>query len=191
MTKKKPFFIFTYGIPGSGKSTISNFIKKTNKMPISLIKFPEDTNFEIINVDAYRRKVYEKKYKKPLEEIFKGILNPKIEKIVWNIVENKLIENAINNRDTILDSLLLEKAYRIRLLNKIRKNNDNIFFFLLIVDCPLELALIRNKRRSLVVPEPILKEMYKIRNDINEQPNIFTEKWDFIYIFKSNNYCII
>lgn len=186
MEKNPTFFIMTYGLVASGKSLLTRFIKKTNQLPTLNIfleeRYGKFTNFEIISSDQVRVQIYEK----TLKEIFTE-LKPDKEKLVWEYIEARVLKNlALRKRSTILDATSLYKKDRLYYTNVINALPGRITKILLVVNISLEIAMERNNRREAKVPEDVIRKMYEIRNDINEQPNLDEEMWDLIYYFDSN-----
>ena len=187
---KKTFFCQTYGIVASGKSTLTRFIKKYKKLPIPKesecqIFFPEYVDFKIVATDKWREVIYNM----PLADLFigdpekKNKLDPEKEKIVKEKVFTNIRKNLEIGQDTILDMTSLKKEIRDEVLEIVNNVNRPIIKILLVIENSLNEVIRRNALRKAKVPENVIENMYRTKNDPEQQPH--RNNWDIIFIFNS------
>lgn len=127
----QPRFILLMGLPASGKSTIAEQL--------------DAAGFVRLNADAIRKELYG-------DEAEQG--DPKK---VWGILMSRLGTALSKRQRIVLDLTNMTRSNRRPLIRKAVKKGVPVDLFLL--DVPLAVCLERNKRRTRVVPEVVLRGM--------------------------------
>lgn len=124
--------IIFVGIPGAGKSTLSQRFKDSHI---------------IINPDSIRKKLFG-------SESTQGPWGS----ILSEMVAQSL---ADTNKPILIDATDLQSQRREELLNYFMSKTKKFGWTAVWFDCPLEVALDRNSKRARKVPEGVITDMHK------------------------------
>ena len=151
-------FILLSAVPGAGKSTWAEQYRLSNK------------NVKVVSSDALRK------------EITGEYQNFKHEAEVWEKYFSLINDYAKNSEDVtvIADSTNLTNKYRKKYIEKV-KGFD--FKILIVLKKDLKTLLKQNRQRSesQIVPEYVLKNMYKSFEDPSKEIIDFFDEYMVIY----------
>lgn len=123
--------IILIGIPGSGKSTLSERFKNTHC---------------ILNPDSFRKKLWgSESYQGPWGEI------------LMEMVAKSMAEP---DKPILIDATCLHKAKRKELLTYFAAKTQRFGWTAIWFDCALDVALDRNSKRARKVPEHVIERMH-------------------------------
>ncbi|MHA1380016.1 MAG: AAA family ATPase [Candidatus Helarchaeota archaeon] len=157
------FLLVFIGIPSVGKTT---FAKKLAK------KFKEEGyQIIIIGSDDIRNMIPD----------YNEDFDPKLEPIIREMTQNLIKTGLKHGFNVINDDLNYYKSMRHDLFEIAKENN--CLFFLIYFKIPLEIALKRNEKRGLPIPNSVIKNIYEKLDDPGEY------SWDEpIFTFESLNF---
>lgn len=147
------------GVPGSGKSTVANYLA-------------EQTKGLIISTDQIREQLYGD-----------AIIQGNWLEIEAEVLRQMAIAIAIS-QPIIYDATNAYKQWRLELLEKIALIEPEIprFWVALLLETPLEICKQRNQNRQRQVPESVIEQMAKA---IANYPPTLSEGFIKIYSLKS------
>ncbi len=150
---------FMIGVPGSGKSTVANYLA-------------EQTKGLIISTDQIREQLYGD-----------AIIQGNWLEIEAEVLRQMAIAIAIS-QPIIYDATNAYKQWRLELLEKIALIEPEIprFWVALLLETPLEICKQRNQNRQRQVPESVIEQMAKA---IANYPPTLSEGFIKIYSLKS------
>lgn len=131
-------FILLIGIPGSGKSTVAEGLIAKGYMSF--------------NADHIREELYG-------DAMIQGDPNE-----VFGLMYERLEEALIDEKDIVIDNTNVRKSNR-RTLIALAKQYGYTDIELWIMDIPLKTCILRNSKRTRVVPEDIIVNMQKILDE--------------------------
>lgn len=143
-------FILFCGIPGSGKTYLGRAAADTGECIL-------------ISSDDIREKLW-------------GDANDQRNpKRVFEEMEKLTLGLLVEGYNVIYDATNLKRKNRIAILNKVRELDSLIDASCIIFDIPLDICIRRAAERDRVVPEEVIRRMYKTM----EKPT-YDEGWDLI-----------
>lgn len=150
-------FIMPIGIPASGKTKIrKDYLKR---QPHLKVISPDDIRARLFNAGV--TSIYH---------------DPEQEDTVWGLAFIELYR-ALNSGDPVyFDATNLHASYRDQLIEKARQ--ADYYIIACYFKIPLWLALLRNKNREVVVPDDVIKRMYKSL----EEPT--PDEYDYLIVYK-------
>ncbi|RUT08844.1 hypothetical protein DSM106972_008970 [Dulcicalothrix desertica PCC 7102] len=128
---------FLIGVPGSGKSTLSQLISQTG-------------SYDIVSTDAIR------------EELYGGADIQGDWQTVETTALNRICTAFAAGKSVIYDATNFKRAFRIDFLQKVKKSSANLTWIAWHLNTPLHTCLTWNKQRTRHVPEAIIDSMYKV-----------------------------
>lgn len=143
-------FILFCGIPGSGKTYLGRAAADTGKCVLISSDDIREILWGDVNDQRNPKRVFEEMEKLTLGLLTKG----------YNV---------------IYDATNLKRENRIAILNKVRELDSLIDASCIIFDIPLDICIQRATERDRVVPEEVIRRMYKTM----EKPT-YNEGWDLI-----------
>lgn len=151
--KSEPMLIMLCGLPGSGKSTYAKAVRCNGEKPV------------IHSSDEMRKKLYgDETCQDDPAKVFKYL-------------HNEIKEDLTNGKDVIYDATNISKKKRIHFLNSIK--NVNCTSVCVVLASTVEACLYNNSNRKRVVPEDVIRCMYK-----NWTPPDFSEGFTkIVYLF--------
>ena len=141
------------GLPGSGKST---YAKK--------LMDKENLNFVVHSSDSIRK------------ELSGDESNQDINKLVFETLHNRVVEDLENRRNVIYDATNISSKRRRAFVNTYL-NKVDCFKRCTIIATPYEICYLQNLKRDRVVPNRVLVDMYK-----KFETPYYNEGWDEINI---------
>lgn len=147
----KPILMMLCGLPGAGKS---HYAKKIS----------EENDFVIYSSDTIR------------EELFGDINNQDNNEEVFKELHKKVKENLKNGKNVIYDACNISSKRRRAFLTELKKIPCKKLC--VIVATPYEECIRANKLRDRIVPDEVIKKMYKSWNT-----PFFFEGWDELGIY--------
>jgi predicted kinase len=128
----KPDFVMLVGLPGSGKSTLTE---------------KEYSNYSVHSSDAIR------------EELSGDVNNQDINKQVFEVLHKRVKEDLIQGKNVVYDATNISWKRRKAFLQEL--NSIPCYKVCILMATPFELCLERNKARERVVPYFVIERMYK------------------------------
>lgn len=151
---KSPVVIMMVGVPGSGKSFVASGLSKLLSMPV-------------LSSDSYR------------EELSGDANNQAVSKQAWELVNARAHAALANGKPCIIDGTHNNAAGRRRDIDRYRRSGAATVIAVW-VDTPLEISLGRNVERDRVVPESVIRRMWK---NIQLSPPSQTDGFDTVIRF--------
>lgn len=131
---EKGILCIMVGIPGSGKTTYAK--KLVESMEASVLISSDDIRAELGDVNDMSKN----------KEVF--------------AIMNQRVKDKLNNGYFVCyDATSLTKEVRKNLIDEMKLHCQS--FVAVFINTPLEIALERNKSRDRVVPEDVIKDMFK------------------------------
>ena len=148
------------GLPASGKTTFAQTIKE---------KMFKNKNTVILSSDDVR------------EELFGDVVNNQEkhhhEKVFFTM-QSRTLKFLNNGTNVIYDATNIRRKNRVKIINRLPKNCIKEVFY---INKNIDNILKDNKKRDRVVPEDVIKRMYK-----QLQIPIYSEGWDSIGFVSSD-----
>ena len=158
----KPMMIMMMGLPGCGKSTLAAHISVSDGQIIVMQDKSDENNPIIHSSDDLREELY-------------GDASTQGDNNKLFVELHRRIKNDLRSgKNVIYDATNINKKLRISFLNELK--NIDCRKVCIAVMTPYESCIENNKKRERVVPERVIRKMYK-----NWQPPHFHEGFDEIH----------
>lgn len=151
-------FYMMIGLPGSGKSTLSQ-------------KYADKNNGIVLSSDAIR------------EEVHGEAANQSAGNKVFNILNHRTLYNLSIGKNVIYDACNISRGSREQILNLISKLSEPIMKIAVVVSTPYSYCILRDKHRDRTVSEPVINHFL----NLFEFP-LLAEGFDDIIIEHNSDY---